>query len=253
MKAIILAAGKGTRLQEKGNPMPKVLRLANGRPLLSYVLDLLPDVNNEEITIVTGFMHEAVEAAFADTGCRFIRQGDEAYGTGYAVMCALRDEQFEDYHGDIIVLYGDAPLTKRSTVKGLCDLQTRDGNACTLLSCLTEVKLPYGRIIRAENGTIIDIKEEKECTEEEKLIKELNVGSYVFNADALRFGLSRINSDNNAHEYYVTDVPPVLAANGYRVDAFVSHDDDELWGVNTPQDLASVEKILKSREKTETV
>ena len=248
MKAIIMAAGKGTRLQEAGNPMPKVLRRANGRTLLSYVIDMLPQIDNSEITIVTGFMHEMVEEEFASTGCRFVKQGDEAYGTGYAVMCGMSDPQFDYYHGDIIILNGDAPLTKLSTVSGLCEMQTRDQNACTLLSSVTELKLPYGRIIRAEGGNIIDIREEKECTEEEKKIKELNVGAYVFNADALREGLSKINNNNNAHEYYLTDVPPALAKLGYKVDAFISHDDEELWGVNTPEDLIAVEKILKSRE-----
>lgn len=248
MKAILMAAGKGTRLQEAGNPMPKVLRKANGRTLLSYVIDTLPQIDNSEITVVTGFMHEKVEEAFADSGCRFVKQGDEAYGTGYAVMCGLTDHQFDGYHGDVVVLNGDAPLTKISTVQGLCEMQTKDANACTLLSSVTELKLPYGRIIRAENGNIIDIKEEKECTPEEKLIKELNVGAYVFNIDALREGLSKINNNNNAGEYYLTDVPPALAKLGYRVDAFITHDDEELWGVNTPDDLAAVEKILKSRE-----
>ena len=247
MKAIIMAAGKGTRLQEAGNPMPKILRKANGKPLLQYVINMLPDVDRSEITIVTGFMHEMVEEAFKESGCRFVKQGDEAYGTGYAVMCGITDPQFDDYHGDVIILNGDAPLTKLSTVKGIADQQQREGNACTILSCVTEIKLPYGRVIRKEDGSIIDIREEKECTEEEKLIKELNVGGYVFNCDALKFGLSKISNNNNAHEYYITDVPPALAANGYKVNAFITHDDDELWGVNTPQDLENVERILKSR------
>ena len=247
MKAILMAAGKGTRLQEAGNPMPKVLRKANGRTLLSYVIDMLPDVKKEDITIVTGFMHEAVEEEFKDSGCSFVKQGDDAYGTGYAVMCGITDPQFDGYHGDVIILNGDAPLTKLSTVRGLMDKQRDGGNACTLLSCVTELKLPYGRIIRDANGSIIDIREEKECSPEEKLIKELNIGGYVFNFDALKFGLTKINNNNNAHEYYITDVPPALAANGYKVDAFITDDDDELWGVNTPEDLIAVEKILKSR------
>jgi len=248
MKAIIMAAGKGTRLQEAGNPMPKVLRKADGRPLLSYVIDTLTDVEKSDITIVTGFMHEAVEAAFADSGCRFIKQGNEAYGTGYAVMCGIQDHQFDDYHGDIVILNGDAPLTKVSTVEGLCRMQREQNNACTLLSNVTDLKLPYGRIIRNNDGNIIDIREEKECTEEEKLIKELNSGAYVFNADALREGLKKIDCNNNAREYYLTDVPPALAKMGYKVNAFISTDDEELWGVNTPEDLITVENILRSRK-----
>lgn len=247
MKAIIMAAGKGTRLQEAGNTMPKVLRKANGRALLSYVLDTLPNVEKKDITIVTGFMHEMVEEEFKDAGCSFIKQGDEAYGTGYAVMCGIKDPQFDGYHGDVVILNGDAPLTKISTVEGLCRMQREQNNACTLLANVTDLKLPYGRIIRNEEGNIIDIREEKECTEEEKKIKELNSGAYVFNIDALRAGLERINCNNNAHEYYLTDVPPAIAAMGMKVNAFVSTDDEELWGVNTPEDLLTVERILKSR------
>jgi len=248
MKAILMAAGKGTRLQDKDNPSPKVLSLANGRPLLSYVFDMIPDIDISEITVVPGFMAEKVEEAFADTGCRFSKQGDEAYGTGYAVMCGLKDSQFDDFDGDIVILNGDAPLTKIETVKGMCAQHVANGNACTLLSCDTELKLPYGRIIRNENGNIIDIKEEKDCNEEEKLISELNVGAYVFNCKALREGLSKIDNNNKANEYYITSVPPALAAMGYKVESFITTDNDELWGVNTPEDLEAVEKILKSRQ-----
>lgn len=247
MKAIIMAAGKGTRLQEAGHPMPKVLRRANGRALLSYVIDMLPEIDNCDITVVTGFMHEMVEEEFADTGVRFIKQGDDGYGTGYAVMCGLKDAQFDDYHGNIIILNGDSPLTNLSTVAGLCRIQKQEKAACTLLANVTDLKLPYGRIIRDADGNIIDIREEKECTEEEKKIKELNSGAYVFNADALREGLAQINCNNNAHEYYLTDVPPAIARMGKKVSAYISTDDEELWGVNTPDDLVMVEKILMAR------
>ena len=247
MKAIIMAAGKGTRLQEAGNPMPKVHRRANGRPLLSYVIDMLPEIDNSDITVVTGFMHEMVEKEFADTGVRFIKQGDDGYGTGYAVMCGLKDPQFDGYHGNIIVLNGDSPLTKLSTVAGLCLIQKSEKADCTLLVNRTDLKLPYGRIIRGGDGNIIDIREEKECTEEEKKIKELNSGAYVFNADALREGLARIHCNPNAHEYYLTDVPPAIAKMGKKVSAYISTDDDELWGVNTPDDLITVENIIKAQ------
>ncbi|MDD6264910.1 MAG: NTP transferase domain-containing protein [Clostridia bacterium] len=246
MKAIIMAAGKGTRLAKLGKPMPKVLRESNGKPLLSYVFDVLEDILPEDITVVTGYMAQEVEDAFADFGCSFIRQGDEAYGTGYAVMCGIKDKQFENYHGDIIILNGDAPLITKETVNGLKKMQS-NGNDCTLLSCITDIKLPYGRIIRSEDGGIIDIREEKECTEEEKLIKELNVGSYIFNSDALRLGLSMINNNNNAHEYYLTDVPPAIARCKGKVDAYITRDENELLGVNTPEDLIEVSRILSER------
>ncbi len=248
MKAIIMAAGKGTRLQEAGNPMPKVLRRANGRPLLDYVFDAMPMIDKKDITVVTGFMHEMVEEEFKSYGCSFQRQGDAAYGTGYAVMCGIENSNFDDYHGDILIVCGDAPTTKLSTVEGIIKKHTEEKNACTLLSSDTELKLPYGRIIRDENGKFMDIREEKDCTEEEKKISELNIGTYVFNADMLRKGLKLINCENAAGEYYLTDVPPVLAKLGEKVDAYITYDNDELVGVNTPDDLAAVEKILRARQ-----
>lgn len=247
MKAIIMAAGKGTRLQEAGNPMPKVLRKANGRPLLDYVFDAMPMIDKKDITVVTGFMSEMVEDYYKDCGCSFQRQGDDAYGTGYAVMCGLENENFKDYHGDILIVCGDAPVIKLSTVEGILKMQEDEGNVCTLLSSDTQMKLPYGRIIRDENGKFVDIREEKDCTVEEKKITELNIGTYVFNSDALRRGLKLIDSNNAAGEYYLTDVPPALAKLGEKVNAFITYDDDELVGVNTPDDLALVEKILSSR------
>lgn len=248
MKAIIMAAGKGTRLQNAEHPCPKVLREANGRALLSYVIDTMPMIKPEDITIVTGFMHEEVEKAYEGKGYNFALQGDAAYGTGYAVMCALDHPNFNGYNGDILIVNGDAPLTKLETIKGIIEQQNNEGNTCTLLSCSTELKLPYGRLIRDEiTGNILDIKEEKECSEEEKKIKELNVGVYVFNADSLRRGLKMIDSNNAANEYYLTSVPPKLASVGEKVNAYITYDNDELWGVNTPDDLANVERILKSR------
>ena len=247
MKAIIMAAGKGTRLQEAGNPMPKVLRKANGRPLLDYVFDAMPMIDKKDITVVTGFMSEMVEDYYKDTGCSFQRQGDDAYGTGYAVMCGLENENFKDYHGDILIVCGDAPVIKLSTIEGIIKMQETEQNMCSLLSSDTKLKLPYGRIIRDENGKVIDIREEKDCSEDEKKITELNIGTYVFNADALRRGLKVIDCNNAAGEYYLTDVPPALARMGEKVNAFITYDDDELVGVNTPDDLAAVEKILSSR------
>ena len=250
MKAIVMAAGKGTRLQEPGNPCPKVLRKANNKTLLEYVLNTMPMIDKKDITIVTGFMSEAVEEYFKDSGCNFQRQGDDAYGTGYAVMCGMKNSDFDDYHGDILIVNGDAPLTKLSTIEGIIKMHQDEKNCATLLSSSTELKLPYGRIIRTDDGkNVVNIIEEKDCTEEQKKIKELNIGVYVFNADALREGLKMINSNNAAGEYYLTDVPPAIARLGKKVNAFITTCDDELWGVNTPDDLLAVEKILKSREK----
>lgn len=246
LKAIVLAGGKGTRLQDSGKPLPKVLREANGKPLLSYVLDSVSFIDTDDIMIVVGFMHEAVMEKFS--GCRFIKQGEAAYGTGYAAMCGLEALDIPaGYKGDIIILQGDTPLVKRSTVEKLIALHRERRNACTLLSCVSQRELPFGRIQRAEDGTVKAIVEQKDCTPEQLLIRELNVGMYIFNADKLKNSLSRIGSDNKAGEYYLTDTIDVLSRDGERLDAYITDDETEMWGVNTFEDLRAVEEILRNR------
>ena len=249
MKAIVMAAGKGTRLAVDGVMLPKVLREANGRPLLDYVLgETLGFMDKKDIVVVTGYMAEKVEERFKDCGVVFAKQGDAAYGTGYAVMCGLEGGGLDDYHGDIVILNGDAPLIRQSTVKAMIDQHLANKNDCTLLSLIAKHHFAYGRLIRDENGVLVDIKEEKECNEEEFKINELNAGGYVFNADKLREGLKQIDSNNAAGEYYLTSVPPVMLRKGEKVEAYKIYDEEETQGVNTHEDLLNVEAILNKRK-----
>ncbi len=245
MKAIILAAGKGTRLAADGIPLPKVLRHANGKPLLGYVLDSVDFLPDDDVTIVVGDMKEKVMAAFADR--HFAVQDDKGYGTGYAVMCGCREAGLENYSGDVIILQGDVPLVKKSTIEKMIAMHRQNGNALTLLSCVTERKLPFGRIVRNEKG-VTAIVEEKVATEEQKAIKELNVGLYLLDAQKLVQALNRIEKNPVSGEYYFTDAIELLCRDGEKVDAYITDDETEMWGVNTPDDLRSVEAILKSRQ-----
>ncbi|MDD4773397.1 MAG: NTP transferase domain-containing protein [Eubacteriales bacterium] len=245
MKAIVMAAGKGTRLTDSENPLPKVLRRANGRPLLAYVLDSVDFLDNNDITIVVGYMADEVKKTFP--GRRFVLQGSDGYGTGYAVMCGIKGSGLENVRGEIAVLSGDVPLIKKETIQSMLALHRKEKNACTLLSCRSFKPLPFGRIIRV-NGLVTAIKEHRDCTESERLINELNVGMYIFDAPQLFRALSRLNNDNAAGEYYLTDVPKIMLSENKRVNAYVTEDEDELWGVNTSEDLYEVEKILKSRQ-----
>lgn len=240
-----MAAGKGTRLNEASHPMPKVLREAGGKPLLGHVLDTIGFVDNDDITVVTGYMAEDVEAAFPDN--HFARQGSEGYGTGYAVKCGIAGGGLENYEGELAVLSGDVPLIRRSTVEGMLELHRKTGASCTLLSCRSKKPLPFGRIIRDENGNVTGIKEHKDCTPEERLIDELNVGTYIFDASSLRRALSKLNSNNAQGEYYLTDVPLIMLGGGEHIEAFVTEDEDEMMGVNTFEDLAEIDRILRER------
>ncbi len=241
MKAIVLAAGKGTRLLSEEFNAPKVLREANGRALIEYVLDNTNFIPRKDTVIVVGYKKDMVIDRLSDE-YTFVSQ-DEQKGTGHAVSMAK--DEFAGYTGDVIILYGDMPLFKKSTYEKLVEEHRNSGADCTILTSVSDEKLAYGRIIR-ENDQIVNIVEDKDCTEEQKAIKELNVGVYVFKADVLFDNLAKLKNNNAQGEYYLTDVPKILIGEGKKIASYVIYNTNEILGVNTPEELALCEKILKS-------
>ena len=239
MKAIILAAGKGKRLLSETMNMPKVLRLAAGKPLIGHVLSNIDFIDAKDTVIVAGYKREMVFETLGDNYVYAVQE--EQKGTGHAVMMAK--DAFESYTGDVIVLYGDMPLFKKETYKNLIKAHQQSGADCTILTAITDDKLAYGRIIR-ENGEVVDIVEDKDCTPEQKDIKELNVGVYVFKADVLFANLDKIKNNNAQGEYYLTDVPKILIGEGKKIASYSTTDSTEILGVNTPEDLELCEKVL---------
>jgi len=239
MKAIVLAAGKGKRLQSEKFNAPKVLREAKGRALLSYVLDNINFIPQDDTVIVVGYMRDKV-IENTPGAYKFATQ-EEQLGTGHAVASAK--EYFYDYDGSILVLYGDMPMLKKETYANMVKQHQENGADCTILTAVTESPLAYGRIIR-ENGKIVNIVEQKDCTPEQFAIKELNVGVYVFDSKALFENLSKLKNDNAQGEYYLTDVPKLFIADGKKVEAYTIGDTCEIYGVNTIEDLEFCEKNL---------
>ena len=242
MKAVILAAGKGKRLHSEQFSAPKVLREANGKPLLRYVvnnLSFIPD--KKDIIIVAGYKKEMVFNAFNE-GYTFAVQ-DEQLGTGHAVNCAR--EALKDYDGPVLVCYGDMPLFKKETYENLVKVHEEAGNDCTILTGVSNRGLAYGRIIRDENGDFQCVVEDKDCTPEQKKINELNVGIYVFDSKKLFSCLGELKNSNAQGEYYLTDVPTIMMSKGYKIGTYTTHDDTEILGVNTPEELALCESLLK--------
>ena len=239
LKAVVLAAGKGTRLQTAGVEIPKVMRLAAERPLLRWVCDALDFIPEKDIVLVVGFLREQVMEAFPN--CSFAVQ-EQQLGTGHAVACAM--DALQGYEGDILVCCGDMPLLKRDTYLSLVERHRADGNACTLLTGTAEEDLPYGRIVREADGSFAAIVEEKDCTPEQREIRELNSGVYLFDAGALRDTLGKLRTDNAQGEYYLTDVPALLKAAGEKVGVCCRELGSEILGVNTPEQLALVGKLL---------
>ena len=243
LKAIVLAAGKGTRLHSEDSGLPKVLHSACGRPLLHYVLDSLSFLPREDIALVVGYRAQDVMRQ-AGEGYTYCLQSEQL-GTGHAANAAA--QALHGYEGPVLVCYGDMPLFKRETYRQLFEVQRRDGNDCTVLTGVTELPLAYGRVIRNAQGNFQRVVEERDCTPEQKKIRELNVGVYVFDAPLLFKTLGLLRNDNRQREYYLTDVPGLLLAQGHKVGICTTRDGSEILGVNTTEDLALAERYLAQR------
>ena len=161
-------------------------------------------------------------------------------GVREAVTCAL--------NGSVLVCYGDMPLMRRATYESLIETHKRDGNDCTLLSAVSDEELPYGHIVRKSDGSFSHIVEDKDCTPEEKAIRELNVGVYVFESGPLWEAIDQLRPNNAQGEYYLTDAPAYILSRGGRVGACPTCTAEEMLGVNTVEQLAQVEELVRRRE-----
>jgi len=166
-------------------------------------------------------------------------------GTDHAVNMAK--DILADYNGPVLVCYGDMPLFTPDTYKNaLLTHESADAD-CTIITGITDDKLAYGRIIRDENGKFVTVVEDKDCTPEQKLIKELNIGIYVFNSVKLFEALGNLRNNNAQGEYYLTDAPELIRKNGGKIETYTINDGKQLLGVNTPEDLELCESILRER------
>lgn len=240
MKALVLAAGKGTRLQTEGIDLPKVMRLADGKPLLHYVVESLSFLPPEDIILVVGWKKEAVLAAFPQYP-RAVQE--QLNGTGGAVQYAA--PLLEGYEGHLIVCCGDTPLMSRATFQALAKTHLEEGNSCTMLSARLPEGGSYGRVLREEDGSFQRIVEARDCTPEQAAVTEVNTGTYVFHVPALLSVLNELNQDNAQGELYLTDVPALLKARGLRVGLCDTCSPDEMLGVNTVEQLQQVEDLLR--------
>lgn len=244
MKAIILAAGKGTRFNSEAADLPKSMRLILGRPILSYVLDSISLVDTKDIYAIVKFKKEKITSAFPELN--YIEQGDDGYGTGYAVECAK--EYFNDYEGDLIVICGDTPLISRETIENMIKMHHAENNSCTILSCKGEKDQMLGRMVRDADGKLVSIVEAKDCTKEQfDSICEYNAATYIFNSKDLFNALKKVVNSKATNEKYLTDVPEIMMADGLNVNAYVSEKSEEILGVNSPADLAVVESYLMKK------
>jgi len=242
IKAIILAAGKGTRLQTEGCDLPKVMRIADGKPLLYYVLEGLDFIPKSDVVIVVGYKKESVMAGFPE--CCFAEQSRQL-GTGDAVKAAK--SAMTGFDGPVLVCCGDMPLITRETYRAMIDTYESSDAACVILTGTSDLNLPYGRIVRTAEGTFDCVVEEKDCSEEQKKITELNTGVYVFDCRKLFFYLDKISNSNAQNEYYLTDVPALMKEAGESIALCKRELGSQIIGVNTIEQLKQVEDILRLR------
>jgi len=242
LKAVVLAAGKGTRLNSNDVDAPKVMRLANEKPLLWYVLEAISFVEKKDTIIVVGYKKENVIEYF--DGYEYAYQ-QEQLGTGHAVMAA--GEWLKQHKGAVLLCYGDMPAIRREIYDLLVNTHYQQANNCTLLTGLSDLSMSFGRIIRDENGSFTQVVEEKDCTPDQLKIKELNTGVYVFDTQWLLRGLAELTNDNAQREYYVTDVPAIMKQHGAKIGLCMCNLGDDMIGVNTLEQLNMVERILKER------
>ncbi len=243
MRAIVLAAGKGTRLNSEAVNRPKVLTKIFNKSLIDYVLEHIDFIPEKDTFIVVGYKREMVMDSLKGD-YRFVVQ-EEQLGTGHAVMVA--EPYFEDYDGDVLVLYGDMPLIEKATYQNMVAVHKNSGAACTVLTAFVDNPPDYGRIIRDSEGNLVNIIETKDCDEKQIKIKEVNVGVYVFNSRVLFKALKGLDNNNKQNEYYLTDVPKMLINQGLNVQTHTIEDVSQIYGVNTPEDLKLCQEIIKNK------
>jgi bifunctional UDP-N-acetylglucosamine pyrophosphorylase / glucosamine-1-phosphate N-acetyltransferase len=236
IKTIVLAAGKGTRLRSR---VPKVLHKVFDKPILSWVLDSVAEIQQKEIIVVCGYKAEQVEAFLHAYPISTVRQ-ETQMGTGHAVQSAAH--KLVNFNGTVLIVNGDAPLIKGETLSFITEYHQSVGSDMTLLTCSVSDPHGYGRILR-RNNRIIGIKEEKDCSEAELFIKEINAGVYCFEWSKIKEGLRSLKSNNAQEEYYLTDLVAWAYTQGLNISNYEINDPSEVMGINTRADLAKVMKI----------
>ncbi|MCL4079503.1 bifunctional UDP-N-acetylglucosamine diphosphorylase/glucosamine-1-phosphate N-acetyltransferase GlmU [Coriobacteriia bacterium Es71-Z0120] len=237
--ALILAAGEGTRMRSR---LPKVAHEILGVPLVRYVVEAARGGGCDPVVVVTGHGAEVVEPLLEDVTT--VRQ-ERQLGTGHAVQCA--EAAFAGADGSLVVLSGDSPLITADTVRALVAARESSGAAAAVLTAVLEDPAGYGRIVRDESGGLSRIVEEKDASDEERAIREVNTGFYCFDARVLFEHVHKLDNANAQGEFYLTDVLELLRREDLPVVAMAAADPLETLGINTRVQLAEAAKVMQRR------
>jgi len=240
--AIILAAGKGTRMK---SDLPKVVHPVGGRPMVCAVVDACRAAGCGRVVVVVGYKQELVREALAGFDRVEFAVQEEQLGTGHAVMMAA--PMFKGEDGDVLVLAGDGPLIREGTLRKMIETHRAARAACTLATSVIDDPAGYGRIARDAEGRFTAIVEHKNCTPEQLKIREVNPSYYCFDAGQLFESLKRVGRNPVSHEYYITDVPELLLRAGKRVEVIPAVPPEDVLSINTLEELARVDAIFRSR------
>ncbi|MEI7751698.1 MAG: NTP transferase domain-containing protein [Candidatus Omnitrophota bacterium] len=241
MEAIVLAAGKGTRMCSE---LPKVLHPVFGKPVLGYVLEALAGAGIKNLFVVVGYKADEVRSFSKPYGAIPVLQREQK-GTGHAVMMA--QAALKNAQGPVLIWPGDMPLVKPETLENFLAAHKKSRAHVSVLSCDQEDPKGYGRIVRDE-GHFAAIREELDATPEERTIREVNTGIYLFDKKVLFESLGKVGRGNQKGEYYLTDTIEILRREGYCVEAFSLANAEEGQGINSQKDLATVTKKINERE-----
>ena len=236
LRVVVLAAGKGTRMN---SDLPKVLHKLQSKPLIDYVIDESELLNPKEIILVVGFKKESViKHTQSRINLKYATQ-IEQLGTGHAVL--QTNELLKNRKGHILILYGDVPNIKASTLQPIVSDHISNNRDLTLITAEIDDPTGYGRIIRDKNGNLLKIVEEKDCSDDEKKIKEWNPGIYIFKIPEVFKILDNIKTNNASKEYYLTDAIGLAQQSNMQIKAIKIKNSDEVIGVNTADQLKELE------------
>lgn len=243
IKAVILAAGKGTRMKSN---TPKVLHKIFEKPLLGYVLNNVKNIVNESFVIVGHHAEEVTEYVQKEyENAKTVLQTPQL-GTGHAVSMVC--PSLENFDGQVIILCGDTPLITEDTLKKFIDYHNSNNSDLTVMSTIFENPANYGRIIREKDNSLKCIVEEKDATPEQKAVKEVNAGIYCLNWNKIKQAFCQLTSNNAQGEYYLTDIIEWGKKNNLNVNAYIMENNEEIYGINSRSNLATATKLMNTRK-----
>ncbi len=242
ISVLVLAAGLGTRMKSS---RAKVLHEVLSKPMVLHVMDTVKTLDLDQTYVVVGHQREKVAELVNEYQAKCIIQ-EEQLGTGHAVLSA--EKELHSIGGTVLILSGDVPLIRVETLQAMLAGHIRNKPVLTLMTTTLDDPANYGRIMRNSQGKLLEIIEEKDATDEQKKISEINAGIYCVEVEFLFDALKKVTTDNKQGEMYLTDIVKIAINAGLQVDIFSVASSEEVLGINSRNELAEANKFLQQKE-----